>query len=151
MTLSNKTPSIMNLLPKVKKSDGTEEEFDPNRIIDALTRETGLNIDSAKKISEKLSRKLIARDPTFLTSPLIREMVNSLLIEHGFEAERKKHTRIGIPLFDFSLKYDSIKESKVSNYPFSSIEYVLDLEACKNKVFNQVKREYFSLTGQKEE
>jgi anaerobic ribonucleoside-triphosphate reductase len=152
MTIANKkTPLIKTLLPKVKKSNGKEEEFNPKRITDALIIETGLNCDSAKKISDLLSRKLIATNPTYLTSPLIREMVNSILIEHGFEEERKKHTRIGFPLYDFSLKYDSIKELKVSNYPFSSIEYVLDLEACKNEVFNQVKREYFSLIGQKEE
>ena len=149
MTLTNKKiPSIMKLLPKVKKSNGKEEDFDPNKIIDALILETGLNYESAKKISEDLSRKLIVRNLSFLTSPLIREMVNSLLIEYGFEEERKRHTRIGIPLYDFSLKYESYKKIKKLNETFSFVEYLLDKEKCKNKVFKQVKREYLSLTGQ---
>jgi len=152
MTLiSKKISSIMNLLPKVKKSNGKEEEFNPNRIIDALMIETGLNYDSAKKISEDLSRKLIVRNPIFLTSPLIREMVNSLLIEYGFEEERKKHTRIGVPLYDFSIRYKAFKELKKSNKPFSVVEHALDKEKCKNQIFKQVEREYLSLTGQKEE
>ena len=135
----------MNLLPKVKTSKGIEEDYDPNKIIQTLIKETGLDYESSLRIAEDVSRKLISRNVTFLTSPLIREMVNSLLIEYGFEEERKKHTRLGVPLYDFSKKYKTVNESKESNEIFSSIESFLNKENCKDKIYKQIKREYKSL------
>ena len=35
-----------------------------------------------------------------VTAPLIRELVNTKLIERGLEAERLRHTRLGVPLYD---------------------------------------------------
>jgi len=35
-----------------------------------------------------------------LTAPLIRELVDARLLEHGLEGARRLHTRLGMPLYD---------------------------------------------------
>ncbi|MBU3958113.1 MAG: hypothetical protein KKB25_03485, partial [Nanoarchaeota archaeon] len=38
----------------------------------------------------------------YVSSPLLREMANAKLIEHGFEEARSDYTRIGMPVFDIT-------------------------------------------------
>lgn len=103
---------IKNLLPKVFQSKGDVVNFDPIKIEESIIKETNMDIEEAKKITEKVVRRIISSNIKFLSGPHIRELVCSVLSEQGFENERKLYTRIGMPLMDYErLLYKGTKEN----------------------------------------
>ncbi len=84
----------------VRTSRHTMEEFNPDRILQSLIREAGMPVELAKRISDEAEARISKFQTAYLTAPLIREMVNALLIEHGYEEYRHKLTRLGLPVFD---------------------------------------------------
>ncbi|MGQ9460082.1 MAG: anaerobic ribonucleoside-triphosphate reductase [Candidatus Bathyarchaeaceae archaeon] len=76
------------------------EEFDRNKIVEALVKEANVPIDLAQKIARETENRLSEFKTKYLTAPLIREIVNAILIEKGLEEYRHKLTRLGLPVFD---------------------------------------------------
>jgi ribonucleoside-triphosphate reductase (formate) len=76
------------------------EEFSSNKIIQSLVREANMPLELAHKITEEVENKIYKLQTVYLTSSLIRETVNSVLIEHGHEEFRNKLARIGLPASD---------------------------------------------------
>lgn len=76
------------------------EEFSSNKIIQSLVREANMPLELAHKITEEVENKIYKLQTVYLTSSLIRETVNSVLIEHGHEEYRNKLARIGLPTSD---------------------------------------------------
>jgi ribonucleoside-triphosphate reductase (formate) len=70
------------------------------RIVDALIRETNIDVATAEVISKEVEKQLVSSGINLLTAPLIRELVDAKLIERGLEQARKMHARIGFPLYD---------------------------------------------------
>jgi ribonucleoside-triphosphate reductase len=70
------------------------------RIVDALVRETYIDLETAERISKEVEQVIIASRINLITSPLIRELVDAKLIEYGLEKARRMHTRLGMPLYD---------------------------------------------------
>ncbi len=69
----------------VRTSRHRMEEFNPNRILQSLVREGGMPVELAQKMTSEAETRLYKFQTTYLTAPLIREMVNALLVEHGYE------------------------------------------------------------------
>ncbi len=86
----------------VRTSRAAMEEFDHNRIAQALVREAGVPIELARKVAEETEERLLKLDTLYLTAPLIREFVNAVLIEKGLHEYRHKLTRLGLPVYDVS-------------------------------------------------
>lgn len=84
----------------VRSSNDLIEEFHSSRILQSLVREGTLPMELAQKITEETESKIYKYQPTYLTGPLIREIVNSVLIEHGHEEYRNKLVRLGMPASD---------------------------------------------------
>jgi anaerobic ribonucleoside-triphosphate reductase len=84
----------------VRTSKHSIEEFNSNRIIQSLVREANMPLEQAHKITEEVENKVYKFQTAYLTSSLIRETVNSVLIEHGFEEYRTKLARLGLPTSD---------------------------------------------------
>jgi len=84
----------------VRTSRLAMEEFDRNKIVQALNREAGVPIELAHKIAEETEGRLLKLDTLYLTAPLIREFVNAILIEKGLQEYRHKLTRLGLPVYD---------------------------------------------------
>ncbi len=74
--------------------------WDRERIIETLVREAQLDITTAEKISREVEDQIILSNTKVITAPLIRELVDAKLVEHGLESARRKHTRLGVPLYD---------------------------------------------------
>lgn len=84
----------------VRTSHYTLEEFDANKIANSLIKEAKMPAELAQKTA-KDTEKLLRRSKTkYLTAPLIREVVNALLIEKGLEDYRHKLTRLGMPVHE---------------------------------------------------
>ncbi|MDH5769663.1 MAG: anaerobic ribonucleoside-triphosphate reductase [Candidatus Bathyarchaeota archaeon] len=84
----------------VRTSKLVMEEFDRNRIAEALIKEAGMSTKLASAIAEEVEERLLKLDVTHLTSSLIREFVNVILIEKGFQEYRHKLVRLGLPVYD---------------------------------------------------
>jgi anaerobic ribonucleoside-triphosphate reductase len=117
---------LKHLLPRVKTSKNTEELFDPKRIEKSLIKETELTPEQANEVAIELTRRVISYKIEILTSPEIREMICSILLEKNYDKARFNYTRLGLPFYDF-------------NELISSSE---DEETKKEKVYKQIKYEY---------
>jgi anaerobic ribonucleoside-triphosphate reductase len=76
------------------------EEFNADKILQSLVKEAGMPVELAQKITSETESRLYKFQTQYLTAPLIREMVNSLLVEQNLEEYRHKLTRLGMPVFD---------------------------------------------------
>ena len=84
----------------VRTSSESIEEFNSHKIIQSLVREGSLPLELAQKITEEVENRIYKYQTTYLTGALIREMVNSVLLEHGHEEYRNKLARLGMPVYD---------------------------------------------------
>ncbi len=99
-----KPGSIMNettdMALFVRTSSETISDWNRQRIVDALMRETTIDRDTAERISQEVEEQIAASKISRVTAPLIRELVDAKLIEYGLEEARRMHTRLGVPLYD---------------------------------------------------
>lgn len=86
----------------VRTSRSALEEFDANKITDSLTREANMPAELAQKVAKEVEKRLLKSKTKYLTAPLVREVVNAILIEKGLEEYRHKLTRLGLPVYDVS-------------------------------------------------
>lgn len=84
----------------VRTSDDEITNWDKQKMVQAMVREAGVPEDIAQNVSREVEEVVLGSKVKVITVSLIREMVNAKLIEHGFEDARKKHARLGVPLFD---------------------------------------------------
>jgi anaerobic ribonucleoside-triphosphate reductase len=97
-------------LPKVRTTDGFILNWDRNIIVNQLLKETKLSeifynkpsitkeeaVDIAKE-AEKIIKKMNIK---FLSGPLIREIVNNILLDRGRVEWRNIMTRVGASVYD---------------------------------------------------
>ena len=84
----------------VRTSAETLSDWNRQRIVEALLRETNIDQDTAQRVSREVEEFILASKISLVTAPLIRELVDAKLIEYGLEEARKMHTRLGVPLYD---------------------------------------------------
>ncbi|MDD1676073.1 MAG: anaerobic ribonucleoside-triphosphate reductase [Methanomicrobiales archaeon] len=100
-------------MPKVRTSDGHIVEWDRERIVQQLLKETklvetfygkeGIDDDRALDISRKVEQHIQRMGLQSLSGPLIREIVNMMLLENGMVEYRNVSTRVGTPVYDAHL------------------------------------------------
>ena len=86
----------------VRTSEYAIVQFDRNKIKESLTREANVPIELAEEIAKDAEEQLMSADVKYLTAPLIREVVNSILVLKGHEQYRHNLTRLGLPPFEVS-------------------------------------------------
>ncbi|WP_421077029.1 anaerobic ribonucleoside-triphosphate reductase [Methanothermococcus sp. Ax23] len=113
---------------KVRTSKNEFQPFDKNSIIATLVDETGLDKKTAEKISNEIEKEIKKLNLKYLTAPMIRELVNAKLIEHGLEEFRQKHTRLGIPIYDIKklINQGSRENANLMHNPESIHKWVAD-------------------------
>lgn len=84
----------------VRTSKTTLERFDRIKIVKSLITETTITRQNAEFIAREVERELGRLRLNYVTAPLIREIVNVKLLEHGLERERASYTRLGMPVYD---------------------------------------------------
>lgn len=117
----------------VRTSRVAIEDFDRNKIVQALVREAGVPTELAEKVAGEAEERLLRLQTKYLTAPLIREFVNSILIEKGLEEYRHKLTRLGLPVYDVTQRIRKAKEDS------------LNVEAVHRMAGNRVMEEYMLL------
>ncbi len=101
----------------VRTSHFTLEEFDANKIANSLIKEAKVPPELAQKAAKEAEKRLLKSKTKYLTASLIREVVNGILVEKGFEDYRHKLTRVGMPIHEVTASF----EAKDRNYDASAI------------------------------
>lgn len=96
----------------VRTSRFNIEEFDVNKIVDSLVKEANMPAEQAKRVAKEAEKRLLKAKTRYLTAPLIREVVNGILVEKGLEDYRHKLTRLGLPVHDVSYNLSKGKASR---------------------------------------
>ncbi len=117
---------------RVRTSRDTIENFDQTKIEKTLVVETGASEELARKIATDVHKELKKLDLEYLTAPIIREIVNTKLVEYGLETLRRKYTRLGIPVYNITnlIQNGSRDNANMIHNPETVHKYVAD-EALK--------------------
>lgn len=91
----------------VRASRFALEEFDANKIAASLTREARMPAELAQKVAKEAEKRLLKSRTKYLTTPLVREIANAILIEKGLEEYRHRLTRLGLPVHEVSMLVDA--------------------------------------------
>lgn len=96
--------------PVVRRSDGVMVPFTKELIVKSLLKETQLvkvlygenpmTEQEAMMVATEVEEEIARMNLKMLSGPLIREIVNVKLLEHGFAKHRNVYTRVGMPLYD---------------------------------------------------
>ncbi|MGL4670250.1 MAG: anaerobic ribonucleoside-triphosphate reductase [Methanobacteriaceae archaeon] len=123
---------LANTTLKVRTSRDKIEPFDLNKIATTLVQETGASQELAFEIASEVWKELKKLNVEYLTSPMIREIVNTKLVEHGLEDLRGKYTRLGIPVYNITnlIENGSRDNANMIHNPETVHKYVAD-EALK--------------------
>jgi ribonucleoside-triphosphate reductase len=118
----------------VRTSDESMLDWDRQRIVDALLRETYVDPDTAREIAREVEELIATSKIRMITAPLIRELVDTKLIERGLEEARRMHTRLGMPLYDVDqlILHPNKENANVPHGP----------EATNLTVAEKIKKEY---------
>ncbi len=87
----------------VRSSRMTIEEFDRSRIARSLVNEAGMPQTLADEVAAEAEDRLLKFGIVYLSGPLVRELVNVILIERKLEEYRHKLTRLGLPVNDVTM------------------------------------------------
>jgi ribonucleoside-triphosphate reductase len=100
-------------MPSVRTSEGHILEWDRERIVQQIVRETrlvetfygyeGADEETAQAISREVEERIRKLGLRSLSGPLIREVMNVVLLEQGKTQYRNVCSRVGTPVFDAHL------------------------------------------------
>ena len=111
--MSNNSFKLMDLYPKyVINSKGEKKPFDENNIAKILNKETGLDMNIARRVAEDVIRKIVGIGIDEITTNYIRELVCVELTQRGMNKYRNLFAR-AINLENISFKLD---ENFISKY-----------------------------------
>ena len=97
----------------VRTSRMTIEEFDRTRIARSLVTEAGMPQTVADEVAAEAEDRLLKFGIVYLSAPLIRELVNVILIERKLEEYRHKLTRLGLPVNDVTMLFREASQNQV--------------------------------------
>ena len=117
---------------RVRTSRASLERFDISKIVNSLTSETKVDASFAVEVGKEVEKELGRMKLNYVTAPLIREIVNVKLLEHGMESVRARYTRLGMPIYDVR-KLIEEGSSEIMQYSPEAIYRVMA---------NQIAREY---------
>ncbi|HOV67826.1 MAG TPA: anaerobic ribonucleoside-triphosphate reductase, partial [Methanoregulaceae archaeon] len=100
-------------MPPVRRSDGHILDWDRERIVRLILLETslvrtfydaeGADEATAREIAREVEDRIRRLGLRTLSGPLIREIMNIVLLEHGLVHFRNVLTRVGTPVYDAHL------------------------------------------------
>lgn len=105
----------------VRTSKLQMEPFDRNKIAEALQREAGVSQRLAAEIARDAEERILRMNVKYLTAPLIREIVNAILIEKNLEEYRHSLTRLGLPVYDVTMLIKSSSRTPSPEYLFRKV------------------------------
>lgn len=103
----------VSAMPKVRTSDGHILDWNREAIVKQLIKETKLSEEfykipemdeeTAREVAKKVEKRIRMMDVSHLSGPLVREIVNIVLLEDYHQEWRNVSTRVGTPVYDAHL------------------------------------------------
>ena len=103
----------VSAMPRVRTTDGHLLDWDREAIAKQLLKETklseqfykvpGITEEEAREISREVERRVRWMNVKYLSGPLVREIMNVVLLERHHNEWRNICTRVGTPVFDAHL------------------------------------------------
>jgi ribonucleoside-triphosphate reductase len=100
-------------MPRVRTTDGHLLDWDREAIAKQLLKETklseqfykepGITEEEAKDIAKEVERRVRWMNVRYLSGPLVREIMNVVLLERHHTEWRNICTRVGTPVYDAHL------------------------------------------------
>ncbi|MFX1233150.1 MAG: anaerobic ribonucleoside-triphosphate reductase [Promethearchaeota archaeon] len=84
----------------IRTSKYSKEPFNIKKIEEYLIKEGSMEKYLAKQIALEVQERLTKTKIDYLTTPLMREYINAVLLENGLEKVRHKLTRLGTPPYE---------------------------------------------------
>lgn len=81
----------------IRTSKYATEPFNLKKVETYLIQEGKMEAFHAKQIAKEVSERLSKTNIEYLTTPLMREYINGILLENGLEEVRHRLTRLGTP------------------------------------------------------
>ncbi len=75
-------------------------EWDRSKISDSLVKEAGLTPELAQEIAAVIEDRIENTNLVTVTTAMIRELVDLELLERGLTMAHKKHSHLGLPMWD---------------------------------------------------
>lgn len=108
---TNKTKELL-----VRTSRFALEEFDANKITNSLIKEAKVPAELAHRVAKEAEKELVKSKTKYITAPLVREVVNAILVEKGLEEYRHKLTRLGLPVQEVAALIESKREKPLDMF-----------------------------------
>ncbi|TXT59521.1 MAG: hypothetical protein BAJALOKI2v1_200034 [Promethearchaeota archaeon] len=86
----------------VRTSKYSIEPLNINKIEKYLIKEGKIEPFLAESLTQEIRKRISKLDIDYLTAPLLREYINSVLVDMGYQQYRNNLTRLGSPPFDVS-------------------------------------------------
>ncbi|ODS41689.1 MAG: hypothetical protein A7315_00650, partial [Candidatus Altiarchaeales archaeon WOR_SM1_79] len=92
------------------------------------TAGTGLTEKVAREIADDVESEIRKIKLDFVSSPLIREITNIKLLEHGLEDARARYTRLGMPVYDVTqlINFGSKENANLQHNPETTHKLMAD-------------------------
>lgn len=74
--------------------------WEREKIVDSLMLETYATRELAEEIARRVEERIVSSHLTTVTTSMIRELVDLELLEKGLNTLHRKHTHIGLPMYD---------------------------------------------------
>ncbi|GAA5818596.1 MAG: anaerobic ribonucleoside-triphosphate reductase [Methanobrevibacter sp. CfCl-M3] len=115
------------------------ESFDVTKILKSLVEETSCSQEVAFEIASEVWQELKKLDTEFITSEMIRELINTKLLNHGLSDLRSRYTRLGIPVYNITSLIENGNRSNANmiHNPETIHKFVAD-EALKAYALNHI-------------
>ena len=84
----------------IQTTSDEKQEWNKQKIIDSLLKETTINPVDAEKVADIIEKKLKSMELPFYTSDLVREIINMYLLEQGHSDICVQYQRLGMSLYD---------------------------------------------------
>ncbi|MBN2025913.1 MAG: anaerobic ribonucleoside-triphosphate reductase [Actinobacteria bacterium] len=84
-------------------STSSKEEinlWDKSKIVNSLVLETDASQDLAQEIADRVEERIIQGRLNTVTTSIIRELVDLELLERGLGTMHKRHSHVGLPMYD---------------------------------------------------
>ncbi|MBC7230085.1 MAG: hypothetical protein H5T74_06810 [Actinobacteria bacterium] len=84
-------------------STSSKEEinlWDKSKIVDSLILETDASPELARLIADRVEQRIVEGHMNTVTTSIIRELVDLELLERGLGTMHKRHSHLGLPMYD---------------------------------------------------
>lgn len=84
-------------------STSSKEEinlWDKSKIVNSLILETEASPELAREIADRVEERIVQGGMNTVTTSIIRELVDLELLERGLGTMHKKHSHLGLPMYD---------------------------------------------------